>query len=168
VGAEATELSGQLKEMQFQLASAQKENASQAQDLDQARRQVEQQRKQAERQRERANQLAGLLKDIHRSLFAGNIYDLILRACLTITGATRGVYVTVRASGEQLRMRAAVDVDGYPAAAPSDFIVALCTKVLEENDSFVCNEDTDSDGLLQPSRPSELSQFSGCSRGATS
>ncbi|MDQ2745288.1 MAG: HD domain-containing protein [Chloroflexota bacterium] len=151
----ATELSGQLKEVQFQLASAQKENASQAQDLDQARRQVEQQRKQAERHRERANQLAALLKDIHRSLFAGNIHDLILRACLTITGATRGVYVTAQASGEQLRMRAAVDVDGYPAAAPSDFIVAICTKVLEENDSFVCNEGGDSEGLPQPSRPSE-------------
>lgn len=152
---QATELSRQLKETQFQLASAQKENASQAQDLDQAWRQVEQQRKQAERNRERANQLAGLLKDIHRSLFAGNIYDLILRACLTITGATRGVYVTVRAPGVQLRMRAAVDVDGYPASAPSDFIVSLCTKVLEENDSFVCNEDDDSEGLPQPSRDSE-------------
>lgn len=117
--------------------------------------QLELERRTAERQRVRADQLASNLKDIHRSLFEGNIYSLILKACLTISGATRGLYITARGEDDILRIRAAVDVDGYPQSPPSEFIKALCHKVLEENDTFVCNEGDKRNEVPEPSKPSE-------------
>jgi putative nucleotidyltransferase with HDIG domain len=123
--------------------------------LEESKAQAEQQRKRAERYKERANQLAASLKDIHRALFNGNIYNLILKACLTITGATRGLYITARGNGEALRIRAAVDIDGYPQAPPSEFIQALCKKVLEERDTLVCNDQQDLADLPKPSKPGE-------------
>ena len=42
-----------------------------------------------------------------------------LGACLQITGATRGLYVSSR--NGRMRCRAALDVDGYPRAEPSEF-----------------------------------------------
>ena len=75
---------------------------------------------------------ASVLKDIHRSVFGGSVFDLILKACLTLTGATRGVYVTV-AHGNPAEVRAAIDVNGYPSSSPpSRLLTALCRAALEE------------------------------------
>ncbi|HEX8276136.1 MAG TPA: HD domain-containing phosphohydrolase [Longimicrobiaceae bacterium] len=117
-------------------------------------------RQEGERQRERAERLAVLLKDIHRALFDGNVYELILRACLTISGARRGVYVTWRREREHPRVRAAVDVDGYPEARPSERLVALCRRVLDENRTLVCNQDGDLGDLPEPEREGE--RFRNC------
>ena len=117
-------------------------------------------RREGERQRERAERLAEMLKDIHRALFDGNVYELILRACLTISGARRGVYVTWRRQREHPRVRAAVDVDGYPEAPPSEHLVALCRRVLDENRTLVCNQDGDLGGLPAPEREGE--RFRNC------
>jgi putative nucleotidyltransferase with HDIG domain len=95
-----------------------------------------------DRQRERAEALRHALVGVHRALFGGNVYEMILRACLQITGATRGVYVTSRAGG-RMRVRAAHEVDGYPAKEPSPFIQALCRRVIERNEPLVCNGGTE-------------------------
>jgi putative nucleotidyltransferase with HDIG domain len=100
----------------------------------------EMERTMADRQRERADRLGRLVKQMHRSLFSGHIPDLILKACLNLTGAKRGLYVTTRGSSKQLVVKAAVGVDGYPNKPPSEYITALCRKVLSDNDAFVCND----------------------------
>ncbi|HEX8243367.1 MAG TPA: HD domain-containing phosphohydrolase [Longimicrobium sp.] len=96
-----------------------------------------------ERQRERAETLRHALTSVHRALFGGNVYEMILRACLQITGATRGLYVVSR-SGGSMRVRAAIDVDGYPRKGePSEFIQALARRVVERNEPVVCNGGTE-------------------------
>ena len=90
--------------------------------------------------RERAEQLRDILKDVHRSLFSGNIYELVLKACLSLTGATRGLYVTCPGPGRPMRVRAASGVDGYPQKPPSPFVEGLCRKVLDDGETLVRNE----------------------------
>ncbi len=127
--------------------------------LESAKKHLDEEKKRAERERKRTKELTTCLKDVHRALFDGNIYSLILKACLTATGATRGLYMTARGSADFLKIRAAVDINGYPAAPPSDFIKALCYKALEEKDTVVCTRDDLSD-LPNPSNPSE--HFQNC------
>ncbi len=110
------------------------------------------------RQRERAERLASALKDIHRALVSGNVFEYILRACLSLTGATRGVYLV--AHGERLEARAAVDVDGYPRKRPSPFLRALCARALEGGESFVANGRAEMASLGEPDGPAEA--FDNC------
>ena len=144
----------QLMAAQTQLANLEEANAQLTHALTAGRRQLEQERERAQRQQERANHTAALLRDIHRAALGGNVYDLILRTCLTLTGGTRGLYVSARRAGDPLRVRAAIDVEGYPAAAPSPFVEAMCRKVLAERDTLVSSED-DAATLPQPDSPSE-------------
>ena len=137
-----------------ELAGTREEGRRLADELAGERARSERERAQAERQRSRADGLAATLKEIHRSLFHGNVYDLILKACLTLTGATRGLYITAR-SGDALRVRAAQDVDGYPSASPSEFLRALCDKVRSDQESFVCNSEADRGDLPQPTDQGE-------------
>ncbi|CAA9547653.1 MAG: hypothetical protein AVDCRST_MAG88-532, partial [uncultured Thermomicrobiales bacterium] len=130
------EISGRLA-AEARLAEAEESIEQLARGLEAIRRQLAQERERAEQQRERARHLTTLLKDINRSIHRGNVYDLILRACLTITGATRGLYVTARDRDDPPRIRAAIDVDGYPQAPPSEFIRAISRTVLERNDTLV-------------------------------
>lgn len=99
---------------------------------------LQEQRLAAERQRKRAQCLDRSLREIHGSLFAGDVYHLILQACLTITEATRGVYVTSRRPGERLRVRATVGVD-VDSSTPSPFLAAICRDVLNGGDTMICN-----------------------------
>lgn len=119
-----------------------------------AHEQLDRERRRAERHKERARRLAEGLKSIHRALFEGNVFTLILRACLNITGASRGLYVTAWGQDE-LRVRAAVDVDGYPQAPPSPFIRSLCRKVLDDQQTFLCNGPECFADLPEPGRPVE-------------
>jgi HD-GYP domain-containing protein (c-di-GMP phosphodiesterase class II) len=98
---------------------------------------LNEQRVMAERYRKRAECLDRSLREIHGSLFGGNVYELILQACLTITEASRGVYVTARRPGERLRVRAALGVGG--GDEPSPFLAAICRQVLDGGDTMVCN-----------------------------
>ena len=115
---------------------------------------LNQQRVTAERQRKRAECLDRSLREIHGAMFAGDVYQLILQACLTITEATRGVYVTARRNGERLRVRAAIDVEGESAGEPSPFIAAICRQVLDGGDTVVCNP-SEPQPQLPPPGPGE-------------
>ncbi|HET7463272.1 MAG TPA: HD domain-containing phosphohydrolase [Longimicrobium sp.] len=137
-------------------------------DAEQARRETHQSRDELdalrrafERQHERAETLRHALVEVHRALFGGNVHEMILRACLQITGATRGVYVS-HGRGGRLRARAAVDVDGYPGGEPSEFLKALSQRVMERNEPVVCNDGTENgiDGIGPPEREAE--RFGNC------
>lgn len=93
----------------------------------------------AERQRKRAECLDRALREIHGALFGGDVYRLILQACLTITEASRGVYVTAQRPGERLRVRAAIGVEGAEGPEPSPFIAAIARQVLSGGGTLVCN-----------------------------
>jgi putative nucleotidyltransferase with HDIG domain len=93
----------------------------------------------AERQRQRAECLDRALREIHGALFGGDVYQLILQACLTITQASRGVYVTAQRPGEKLRVRAAIGVEGAQGPDASPFIGAIARSVLNGGGTMVCN-----------------------------
>lgn len=149
------EQSEHLDEAQAQLVRIQESMSHLEADLNSVRDQRAEEHRSAMRYRERAVQLTDNLKQIHRALFEGGVYGLILKACLAITGATRGIYITTRGSVDTIRIRAAQDVDGYPASPPSEFIKALCKKVLDDNDSFVCNNEEELGDLPKPERHGE-------------
>jgi len=157
---ERKELSAALGETQRQLMNAREINGQLTRTLEVSQAQTEEERRKAARHREKAKQLADIIKQIHRSLFDGNIYGLILRACLTLTGATRGLYLTARGKGDSPRIRAAIDMDGYPQAPPSEFVQALCRQVLEKNDSLIVRSGQQVPGIPAPANPGE--QFRNC------
>jgi putative nucleotidyltransferase with HDIG domain len=123
-------------------------------------RELVRERTEAAAQRQRADQLSSILKELHRSLFSGNIYHYILKACLTLTAAERGMYLTVRGADGRVRVRSAVDVDGYPEEQPSEFIEALCRWVRERRESLVWNANDPPPFIPRPTRPAE--QFRNC------
>ncbi|HYH82612.1 MAG TPA: HD domain-containing phosphohydrolase [Longimicrobium sp.] len=141
--------------------AARAEAESTRRELQTARGELDGIRRAFERQRERAETLRHALVEVHRAMFGGNVYDMVLRACLHLTGATRGVYVS-HGTGGRLRARAAVDVDGYPGSEPSVFLQALCRRVVERNEPVVCNDGTVNgiDGIAPPERDAE--QFRNC------
>jgi putative nucleotidyltransferase with HDIG domain len=100
----------------------------------------------AERNRKRTECLDRALREIHGALFGGDVYRLILQACLTITQASRGVYVTAQRPGGRLRVRAAIGVD-VEGRDPSPFMDAICRHVLDGAGTMVCNP---------PERPPQL------------
>ena len=153
--AELARTTGHLEETRRQLGEAQGETRSLSAQLAATEQDRQQEQARAERHRERAQQLADALKDIHRAIFSGNVYELLLKACLTLTGGTRGLYVTVRGQDQNLRIRAAIDVDDYPHAPPSEFIKGLCFRVLKDRESLVCNVGEDREGLPTPAVEAE-------------
>ncbi len=150
---------GELRQARMELMEARDAERRAAEEVKQARAQLGLLRERADRHRQRADRLAAALKSIHRALFEGNVFQLILKACMNITGATRGLYVTAWGRGE-LRVRAAVEVDGYPRAAPSPFLRALCARVLDDEKSFVANRPEELAGL--PERPGPGERFRNC------
>lgn len=127
--------------------------------LETTQRHFEEQLQCAHERNQCAQQVADSLKQIHASLFRGGLHELILDACLRLTGATRGVYVSTRGKDSPLRVRAAVGVDGYPDAVPSPFLDALCQRVLETRDSVVCSNAAEL-AAFPPPRPGE--EFHNC------
>lgn len=152
---QAEQQAAQLQELQGQLSRAQEAVSRLEASLNETQELREQERRAAQRYRDRAEQMAEGFKQIHRALFEGGVYGLILKACLTITGATRGLYVTTRGGVDNLRIRAAEDIDGYPESPPSEFVKAICRRVLENNDSLVCNNEQELTELPKPQRPGE-------------
>jgi HD-GYP domain-containing protein (c-di-GMP phosphodiesterase class II) len=152
-------------------AALQQENAAASRELTQARernerlteqlaterRELDQERIRAHNQRDSAGVLAAALKEIHRALFSGNIYELILKACLTLTGGTRGLYVTSAGQTGPWRVAAAIDVDDYPAAEPSSFVVGLCRAALEKDGAVRWN-----DPSSLPEQPRQGESFRNC------
>jgi HD-GYP domain-containing protein (c-di-GMP phosphodiesterase class II) len=130
------ELEDQTAEAERELARAREDQQRSSQALAARQLELEEERRRAERAREKANTLAAALNEIHRQLFSGNIYGLILKTCITLTGATRGLYITTSGEHEALHVRAAVDVDNYPTSPPSPFITGLCRSVLRSGSVF--------------------------------
>ena len=56
---------------------------------------------------------------------------------------------------DNLRIRAAVDIDGYPSAPPSEFLHELAQLVEQTNDSHLCNNHGDHEKLPQPRKAGE-------------
>ena len=94
----------------------------------------------AERERQRAECLKESMRQIHGALFSGDVSTLILRACLTISGATRGVYVTASRPEGPLRVRAVIDMDAMVGSIPPPLVADLCREALAKNDTIVCSE----------------------------
>lgn len=135
--------------------------AAQARDETQAQHAlVEAHAANAQAQQARSRQLETILASIHKTFFSGDVYALILKACLTITGASRGVYVTLRSADAPLRIRAAFDVDGYPASPPSLFLQALCARVMQDDQTFVAHSPEEMGEL--PSANAETERFHNC------
>ena len=151
------ELEAELSAARGELALAHSERERLIEDADVARRQVEHVRLKSERQEVRATQMAARLKEIHRAVVTGDVYDLTLRAALDLTHATRGMYLTVDREG-RVRVCAAEGVADYPAVAASPYLAALAGRVLQQPRSFICH--TDGAALPEPSHPSE--QFQNC------
>jgi HD-GYP domain-containing protein (c-di-GMP phosphodiesterase class II) len=137
--ADAARLQEQAEESRAAAAASAAEAARMEEELLVARAELEQTRRAFERQRDRAESLRHALVEVHRALFGGNVYEMILRACLQITGATRGVYMGARGAGT-IRVRASLGVDGYPREAPSSFLKAVYRRVVERGAPAVCNE----------------------------
>jgi hypothetical protein len=127
-------------ELKSQLAQAHDENAALTAKLAAQERALDDLGRVVQQQRTSGEALAGALKEIHRALFTGNVYELILKTCLTLTGATRGLYVTSTGVNEPLQTRASADVGEDPAPRPSKFIDALCRLALDRNRVTKCNE----------------------------
>ena len=108
-------------------------------ELSLARQRLTRQRDEARRQRVRTAELREAVKSLHLSLFRGGLHMELLRACLSITGARRGLYVTAKPPAGRLRVRAAVGMEGYPGRAPSRYIDALCRRAIAERRTLVCN-----------------------------
>jgi len=144
-----------LERSQRDLADAQAAATWLEHDLAETRRQVAQARQRAAQQGERAAALRAALTEIHHALFGGNLHELILKACLIATGATRGVYLTARGPHDTPRVRAAIAVNASPGSAPSPFLQALCRRVLVSQNPFVANDSTALADLDDPPGPGE-------------
>jgi hypothetical protein len=133
-------LQAQTDEAGRELASLRTTNEDLTHDLATTRRELDAARVQRQRHDATAEALATVVKNMHRSVFSGNIYELILKACLTLTGATRGLFVSVGPQ-RQLRVRAAVGIDGYMSSRPpSAFLAALCAAALDSERVLSCDD----------------------------
>jgi GAF domain-containing protein len=106
------------------------------------------------RKKERADRLAESLKSVHRAMFDGNVFNLILKACMGVTGATRGLYVAAW-GGDQFRVRAAVEMGGIAGRPPSAFIETLCREALEGRKTILVNHPDQQTDLPKPAGPDE-------------
>jgi HD-GYP domain-containing protein (c-di-GMP phosphodiesterase class II) len=140
-----------------QLGQAREDEQRLRQEQATLRREVDAERSRAERHREESSAFATALNDIHRSIFSSNVYDLILKASLTLTGATRGLYVVIVGQGDTFQVRAAIDVNGYPSSPPSKFITALSRAALD-HEGIVAYHDAAS----LPEEPADAERFHNC------
>ncbi len=113
-----------------------------------------------ETQQARRRALEAILENIHKAYFSGDVYALVLKACLTITGATRGVYLTLRSADAPPKIRAAVEMDGSPASPPSPFLQALCARVMQDDATFVAHSPEELADLPPPT--AETERFHNC------
>lgn len=119
--------------------------------------QLDEERRRVQNERQTSDTLASALHDIHRSLFGGSVYELILKTCLTLTGATRGLYMTTSEQGQQPRVRSAIDMDGNSGSPPPSFIERLCREAVANERVLRCN-----DLLVMPEQPADDKSFRNC------
>ena len=151
--------SAELSDAERRAASAEDAYRSLLLRLETTQRHFEEQLQCAQERHQCAERVAESLKQIHASLFRGGLHELILDACLRLTGAARGIYVSSRGPEAPLRVRATVGVEGYADGLPSPFLEALCRRVLETRDTVVCSTSADM-ASFPPPRPGE--EFRNC------
>ncbi len=149
------ELTAQAENAELRCDQTRSELETTLRSLETARAETAAARRDAATQARRAADMTAALREIHGALFSGDVFLLVLRACLSLTGATRGLYVSADLATGELRVRAAVDFDGYPSAPLSDFIERACRRVLEAHDSLVINQPADLPEGLVPQREGE-------------
>jgi putative nucleotidyltransferase with HDIG domain len=147
-------LARQAETLHSQVQPLQAQNASLAEEQQMLQTLVDRERERAEGYKQWSNRLTGVVKDLHKSLFSGNVHELILRACITVTQATCGIYVVRRDSGS-LRVRASLGMGDNVGEPPSEFIAALCNRVLADNDTLVLPEEAQFSEFPQPTHPEE-------------
>lgn len=152
---DAAELAAKLAETSAALGEARQELTGTRSELRALHERLTAAERALQRDRERAVQLAEALRDLHRAVFSGNIYELLLRVCLKLTDASRGLYITVRDQDRSFRIRAAVEVDGYPGTAPTEYLKALCSRVIREREPLICNTEADCADLPKPAADAE-------------
>jgi len=67
-------------------------------------------------------------REIHRALYAGDVYRLILETALAVTSASRGCLM--RSVGGFLEIAAVIDMECTAGEAPSPFMAAIAERVL--------------------------------------
>ena len=108
----------------------------QVEELHDARKEIKALRREAERQHKRAERLRQVSVDIHKGALRGDVYNLVLRSCLSATGAERGIFLLRTEPG--FRIAASVGFgDAKHGEAPSPFMDALARRVLEVDDAVV-------------------------------
>ncbi len=106
---------------------------------------AETEHKEAEKQRLRALHLQEVMEYIHRGLFSGDTYALILETCLKLTGSMRGLYLTLGAASEPPRTRASIGVGKETDGSP--FLAHLCKRAAMGGETIVSNYPGDVEGL---------------------
>ena len=117
---------------------------------------AEKQHKEAEKQRRRAEHLQKVMQNIHRGLFSGDTYTLILEACLKLTHASRGLYLTAPGQSHQgqsqpPRVRASIGNDDYRSGdypnGVSPYLACLAERAAQGGEIIVSNHPADVAGL---------------------
>ncbi|MBV9579664.1 MAG: HD domain-containing protein [Chloroflexi bacterium] len=102
-----------------------------------------------EHERERGDALSEALQHIHRALFGGDTYELILKACLSLTQSRRGAYLMVSPRpGEPPQACAVFELDVAEGSPLREFVTDLARDVLDTEQVSVLNDLSNS--LLQP------------------
>lgn len=84
----------------------------------------------AQRQTEERAQMVRLImaaREVHRALYTGDIYRLILETALSVTSAARGC--VLRSTDGRVEVAAAMDVDATVGQPPSPFMWAIAERV---------------------------------------
>src|SRR5205085_972080 len=109
-----------------QLALLQDVNRQLTQNLEAAQRQVEEEHQRAERERAWAGQIADAVKEIHGSVFSGDVYAQIVKACIGLAQARRGLFISSFDNGARFEIRAANGLDTLTRGTPPAFIREIC------------------------------------------
>ncbi len=104
----------------------------------------------AERQHKRAVRLQEEMQRVHRCLFSGDTYLLILETCLKLTGATRGLHLTAGKNAQPPRIRAEIGSNGSSSNRLSPFLECLCARVTQTGETLVSHHPGDVAGLPPP------------------
>ena len=108
--------------------------------------------------RERARELAAALTHLHHDLLSSDIPTLVLRACVTLTHATRGMYIAARVGGPA-EIRATLEMGGHRGEEPSPYLRGLCDRVMQSGEVYVCDR---AEVLPAGTRPAPTEQFRNC------
>jgi putative nucleotidyltransferase with HDIG domain len=123
--------------------------------LKKLREELREERSRATWEHERAERLAHAVAELHRSVFHGNVYDLILQASVRITQGTAGVYVTILHDGGNVIVRSTVGLDHEL----SPFLKELCAQVVHTDHAIVCNSQEELGGLQGLPKPGDGDRF---------